>query len=56
MGFEIERFTSEVDDNLICEICHKVYENPKSLSSCEHTFCFGCIEKIVINENLCPLD
>ena len=34
----------------------KVYEEPKMLSSCEHVFCFGCIEKYIINGNHCPLD
>ncbi|XP_054166137.1 E3 ubiquitin-protein ligase NRDP1-like [Oppia nitens] len=56
MGYEIERFISEISDNLICKLCHKVYDNPKSLTSCDHIFCFSCIEKIVINENCCPLD
>ena len=56
MGFEIERFVCNINESLICQICCKVYEEPKMLSSCEHVFCFGCIEKYIINGNHCPLD
>ena len=56
MGYEIERFVSEINQSLICQICYKVYEVPKMLSQCEHIFCFGCIEQFVITGNHCPID
>ena len=56
MGYDLDRFVSFINESLICQMCCKVYEEPKMLSSCEHVFCFGCIEKYIINGNHCPLD
>lgn len=47
---------SDIDGVLICQICDKVLENPKMLGSCEHVFCFTCIESNIITETHCPFD
>lgn len=40
MGFDVTRFTSPVDEELICAICSGVMENPRQ-AECEHAYCSG---------------
>src|SRR6266487_4502760 len=56
MGFDIEIFIGEVDNNLICSICAGVFEDPVQLD-CDHTFCKRCISSwFKRNHNTCPID
>jgi len=56
MGYEVERFIKQVDDEFLCSICLGVFESPVH-GPCGHTFCLKCIENwIPVNVNACPLD
>ena len=56
MGYEVDRFVNQVDDEFLCSICLGVFESPVH-GPCGHTFCVKCIENwIPVNVNACPLD
>ncbi|XP_078046280.1 E3 ubiquitin-protein ligase NRDP1-like [Augochlora pura] len=56
MGFSVNRFLSEVDQELICVICSGVLEDPVQIPECEHTFCRTCIHEWMKRQGTCPLD
>ncbi|CAG2104034.1 unnamed protein product [Medioppia subpectinata] len=57
MGYEITRFESTVDDELICSICEGVLQNPIQVVTCEHVFCSDCLEDwLDKGKHTCPLD
>ncbi|XP_022122730.2 E3 ubiquitin-protein ligase NRDP1 isoform X1 [Pieris rapae] len=56
MGFEIKRFQSDVDEELICPICSGVLEDPLQAPTCEHAFCRGCITQWISRQPKCPVD
>ena len=58
MGFPLHLFVSDVDENLVCVICHDVVENPRSGCSQGHMFCAACIESWVETSGCptCPVD
>lgn len=49
-GFELNRFTEEIDEFFICEICRKVVRKPRECNSCQNLFCKSCIDL----KNTCP--
>lgn len=56
MGYEVDRFVNQVDEEFLCSICLGVFEAPVH-GPCGHTFCGKCIEEwIPVNVNACPLD
>ncbi len=55
MGFELERFVSEIDDEYLCAICTLVLENPVQ-SDCEHIFCSKCINEWLDSDLSCPVE
>lgn len=56
MGYEMDRFVSEVDEEFVCSICLSVFEDPVN-GPCGHVFCNKCITSwIPINVNSCPID
>lgn len=38
-------FTSSIDDNLICSVCHCPFIKPIITAECEHIFCVDCFER-----------
>ncbi|KAH1002211.1 hypothetical protein HUJ04_008322 [Dendroctonus ponderosae] len=56
MGFEINRFQGEVDEELICPICSGVLEDPLQAPECEHVFCKACITQWISRQPTCPVD
>lgn len=56
MGFEINRFSGEVDDELLCPICSGVLEEPLQAPACEHAFCSTCIHEWISRQPTCPVD
>ncbi|CAG2165121.1 unnamed protein product [Oppiella nova] len=57
MGYEITRFESSVDDELICSICEGVLQNPIQVVTCEHVFCSDCLNDwLDKGKHTCPLD
>ncbi|XP_024051262.1 E3 ubiquitin-protein ligase PDZRN3 isoform X2 [Terrapene carolina triunguis] len=53
MGFELDRFSGEVDPDFKCNLCHKVLEDPLS-TPCGHVFCAGCVLPWVVQQGSCP--
>ena len=43
MGFDTDRFASDLKDELICLICQEVLEDPMECSECQTNFCLSCI-------------
>lgn len=56
MGFELNRFQGEVDEELVCPICSEVLEDPIQAPVCEHTFCKTCITEWISRQPTCPVD
>ena len=55
MGYDVTRFTSPVNDGLLCSICRDVLEDALQ-APCEHAYCFTCIGTWLAHENTCPDD
>ncbi|XP_030623673.1 E3 ubiquitin-protein ligase PDZRN3-B [Chanos chanos] len=53
MGFELDRFNTDVDLDLTCSLCHKVLEDPLT-TPCGHVFCAGCVIPWVAQQSSCP--
>ena len=56
MGFELGRFSDEVDEELLCSVCGGVLENPMQAMPCEHCFCSECIRQWLKHSQTCPID
>lgn len=56
MGYDLQRFVGDVDEELICLICSGVLEDPLQTSACEHAFCRSCITEWMSREPICPVD
>ena len=56
MGFDVNRFTGDVDEELICPICSAVLEEPLQAPECEHAFCAACIKEWLNRQRTCPVD
>lgn len=56
MGFEVNRFQGEVDEELVCPICSGVLEDPLQAPICEHAFCRECIQEWISRQPTCPVD
>ncbi|XP_046681463.1 E3 ubiquitin-protein ligase NRDP1 [Homalodisca vitripennis] len=56
MGFDVHRFSGEVDEELVCPICSGVLEDPLQAPLCEHAFCRSCIQEWISRQPTCPVD
>ncbi|XP_060065601.1 E3 ubiquitin-protein ligase NRDP1-like [Ylistrum balloti] len=56
MGYEVNRFQTEPDEELICPICSGVLEEPLQAPQCEHAFCGACIREWLTHQPTCPVD
>lgn len=56
MGYDLNRFEGEVDEELLCLICSGVLENPVQAPVCEHAFCSACIQEWLKRQSTCPVD
>lgn len=56
MGYDLNRFEGEVDEELLCLICSGVLENPVQAPMCEHAFCSACIHEWLKRQSTCPVD
>ena len=56
MGFDLERFTVDIDQELKCPICCGVLEDPVQGNGCEHAYCKRCILEWMKNSESCPVD
>ncbi|XP_055503676.1 E3 ubiquitin-protein ligase PDZRN3-B isoform X2 [Leucoraja erinacea] len=54
MGFDLERFSEEVDPDFKCNLCNKVLEDPLT-TPCGHVFCAGCLLPWVVQRGNCPV-
>jgi hypothetical protein len=55
MGFDIDLFEGEIDQELVCSICMEVFDEPVQDEE-EHMFCKDCIYEWLKNNARCPLD
>lgn len=56
MGYDLERFTGEIDEELKCPICCGVLEEPLQGGRCEHAYCRKCIVEWMKTSESCPVD
>ncbi|EDW88341.1 E3 ubiquitin-protein ligase NRDP1 [Drosophila yakuba] len=56
MGFDVNCIVGHVDEELICPICTDVLEEPVQSAECEHAFCRACIDKWMLQKQICPVD
>lgn len=56
MGYEVDRFVGEVDEELLCSICGHVLQYPLQIKNCEHCFCTGCLDEWLKHQRVCPVD
>lgn len=56
MGYELERFVGEVDEELLCSICGHVLQDPLQIKDCEHCFCTSCVHEWLRHQQICPVD
>uniref|UniRef100_A0A8C5R3L0 RING-type domain-containing protein n=1 Tax=Leptobrachium leishanense TaxID=445787 RepID=A0A8C5R3L0_9ANUR len=54
MGFELERFSGQVDPDFKCNLCNRVLEDPLT-TPCGHVFCAGCVLPWVVQQGSCPV-
>ncbi|XP_053324762.1 E3 ubiquitin-protein ligase PDZRN3 isoform X2 [Spea bombifrons] len=54
MGFELDRFSGEVDPDFKCNLCNRVLEDPLT-TPCGHVFCAGCVLPWVVQQGSCPV-
>lgn len=54
MGFDLDRFESTVEPDLICKLCGKVLEEPLT-TPCGHVFCAACVLHWLSKVNSCPV-
>ncbi|KAI1305383.1 E3 ubiquitin-protein ligase NRDP1 [Halotydeus destructor] len=56
MGYDLDRFTGDIDEELKCPICCGVLEDPVQGSRCEHAYCRKCIAEWMKTSESCPVD
>lgn len=56
MGYDLNRFDGNVDEELICPICSYILEDPVQSPECEHAFCNMCINQWLRHQSTCPID
>ena len=56
MGYDLDRFTCDIDEELKCPICCGVLEDPLQGTGCEHVYCRKCIVEWMNNSETCPVD
>ncbi|XP_030061956.1 E3 ubiquitin-protein ligase PDZRN3 isoform X2 [Microcaecilia unicolor] len=54
MGFELDRFSGDVDPDFKCNLCNRVLEDPLT-TPCGHVFCAGCVLPWVVQQGSCPV-
>ena len=58
---EWQQISQQIEDEVICPICSRMFTDPKTIPSCLHTFCKKCLEesirvsRITTNDRCCPL-
>ena len=55
MGYEVELFLNQVDEEFLCSICLSVFEYPVQVP-CGHVFCRICIWNWLLDHESCPVD
>ncbi|MED6197502.1 hypothetical protein PIB30_057009 [Stylosanthes scabra] len=56
-GHAVKVHRAKLEACLTCPLCNKLFNNATTISECLHTFCRGCIDKKLIDEQLkhCPV-
>ncbi|XP_062620869.1 E3 ubiquitin-protein ligase PDZRN3-B-like isoform X2 [Saccostrea cucullata] len=53
MGFDVDNFVTKIHDEMRCELCRGVLDNPLR-TTCSHIYCSGCILPWVVRTGNCP--
>lgn len=56
MGYDLNRFAVNIDEELKCSICCGVLEDPVQAKCCQHAFCRSCIQEWIKSSESCPID
>ncbi|KAL1871870.1 hypothetical protein VTK73DRAFT_1838 [Phialemonium thermophilum] len=56
MDYHSLEYQDEVDDTLLCPICHNPFESPVTTKQCGHTFCARCLRRATALQPVCPID
>ena len=56
MGYDIDLCTlpENQKEELKCPLCLDILENPKFITSCGHTYCERCLDRLILERNVCP--
>ena len=56
MGYDIDLCTlpEHQKEELKCPLCLDILENPKFITSCGHTYCERCLDRLILERNVCP--
>lgn len=54
MGYDQERFLDSFGQDLVCQICLCVLQDPLECKTCQSSFCTQCISTWKLNRNKCP--
>ncbi|KAA8629880.1 hypothetical protein SMACR_04078 [Sordaria macrospora] len=49
-------YAQQVDEALLCPICHTPFFMPMTTKTCGHTFCASCLDRALETQHACPID
>ncbi|KAK1778136.1 hypothetical protein QBC45DRAFT_169663 [Copromyces sp. CBS 386.78] len=49
-------YAQQVDEALLCPICHTPFFLPMTTKTCGHTFCASCLDRALETQHACPID
>lgn len=49
-------YVQQVDEALLCPICHTPFFKPMTTKTCGHTFCASCLDRALETQHVCPID
>ncbi|EGO56920.1 hypothetical protein NEUTE1DRAFT_84491 [Neurospora tetrasperma FGSC 2508] len=49
-------YAQQIDEALLCPICHTPFFMPMTTKTCGHTFCASCLDRALEAQHVCPID
>ncbi|KAK3392500.1 hypothetical protein B0T20DRAFT_57335 [Sordaria brevicollis] len=56
IDFQALDYAQQVDEALLCPICHTPFYLPMTTKTCGHTFCASCLDRALETQHVCPID